>query len=290
MSAYRVSVEVTVISCKEIRCRGCHAQLSEIPVNKYYSDSLEQLSCFRRTLPINGFIYYKLYPRLRCFDHIHDIYLSARHSYIVRQIVDGQVSYTVKTNNLGVPIPEISSTNRRGRPYGKKPSRKNETFHSPDSSDVPNDSPASQVLPDQAFQQVKLTPVELLESSSSLLDDDSSDRRSPSSPMNQCDPDAMGEDFVSESSALTTSRSIALLHRLCDKLIGSMENTRSHVNEPNTDHHTIQEDTNHKDTRDPTNRTGMQDATHPINALNIQQLDLANIMKTELIQLEAVAR
>ena len=69
-----------------------------------------------------------------------------------------------------------------------------------------------------------------------------------------------------------------------------MENTRSHVNEPNTDHHTIQEDTNHKDTRDPTNRTGMQDATHPINALNIQQLDLANIMKTELIQLEAVAR
>jgi hypothetical protein len=33
----------------------------------------------------------------------------------------------------------------------------------------------------------------------------------------------------------------------------------------------------------------MQDSTHPTKALNIQQLDLANIMKVELIQLEAVA-
>lgn len=224
----------------------------------------------------------------------------------MRQIVDGQVSYTVKTTNLGVPIPEMSSTNRRGRPYGKKPSKQDETFHSPDSSDVPNDNPASQVLPDQAFHQVELSPVELSESSSTLSDDDSSDRRPPSSPMDECDPDTTGVgvddqrhsdlassssgDFVLESSALTTCRSIALLHKLCDKLIGSIEDTWSHINEPNTDHLTIQEDINHKDTRDPTNRAEMQDSTHPINALNIQQLDLANIMKIELIQLEAVAR
>ncbi len=64
---------------------------------------------------------------------------------------------------------------------------------------------------------------------------------------------------------------------------------RSHINEPRIDHITIQEHTDPRDTQDPTNHTGMQDSTHPINALNIQQLDLVKIMKGELSRLEAVA-
>jgi len=64
---------------------------------------------------------------------------------------------------------------------------------------------------------------------------------------------------------------------------------RLHINEPPTDHFTTQEHTDHRDTRDPTNHAEIQDPTHPINALNIQQLDLVNIMKVELMQLEIVA-
>jgi hypothetical protein len=199
------------------------------------------------------------------------------------------------------------STHRRGRPYGRKPFKRDKKFHSPDSSDVPNGESASQVPPDQAFHQVELSPVELSESSSTRSDDDLSDRRPPSSPIDESDLDttgvgvdeqinsnlassSSGESVLLESSSLAACRSIAaLLHRLCDKLIGSIEDTWSHINEPSIDHITIQEHTSHRDTRDPTNHTGMQDSTHPTKALNIQQLDLANIMKVELIQLEAVA-
>jgi len=53
------------------------------------------------------------------------------------------------------------------------------------------------------------------------------------------------EDIVLGSSALAARDSIALLHELCDKLIGSIQNTSSHINEANTEYLTIQGDTNY---------------------------------------------
>lgn len=196
------------------------------------------------------------------------------------------------------------STPRRRRHYGRDPSERDENFRSPDSSDVANGEPAFQVPPDSTFYQVEPSPVELSESGSTRSDEDLSDRRSPSSPTDESDLDttrvgfneqrnsnlassSSGKSELLESNSLAACRSIAeLLHRLCDKLIGSIEDTWSHINEPSFDHNEIQEHTGQKNTRD---LAGMQDSTHPINALNIQQLDLANIMKAELIQLEAVA-
>ncbi len=199
------------------------------------------------------------------------------------------------------------SPHRRGRTYGRKAFKRDERLHSQDCSDVSNGESASQVLPDQAFHQAELSPVELSESSSTLSDDDLSDRRPSISPVDESGLDttvgngeqtdsnlassSSGESVLSESSALAACHSIAtLLHRLCDKLIGSIEDTWSHINEPSTDHITIQEHTNHKDTRDSTYHTGLQNSTHPINALNIQQLDLAKIIKIELKRLENAAR
>jgi hypothetical protein len=200
------------------------------------------------------------------------------------------------------------STHRRDR-HSRKTSKRDEKFHSPDDSDrslCVSDDESSQILPDQVFHQIELFPVKLSGSSFTLSEDDSSDRKSSSSSIDDSDPDSTGvgvddqrhpnlassssRESVLESSALAAClSSAALLNILCDKLIGSIEDTWSHINEPRIDLITIQEHTNHRDTRDLTNHTGMQVSTHPINALNIQQLDLVNIMKVELIQLEAVA-
>jgi len=205
-------------------------------------------------------------------------------------------------------LTRTTNPHRRGRPYGRNPFKRDEEVHGQDSSDVSNGESASRVLPDHAFHQVELSPVELSESRSSLSDDDLSDRIPPISPFDESDLDttgvgigeqtdsnlassSSGESVLLESSALAACRSIAaLLHRLCDKLIESIEDTWLHINEPTTDHITIQEHTNYKDTRDSTYYTGLRDSIYPINALNIQQLDLAKIIRDELIRLEYAAR
>lgn len=193
---------------------------------------------------------------------------------------------------------------RNGRRYGRSSSRRYETLHSSERLDVLDDELASQVLPGQAFNEVELSPAELSPTSSTVADDDTFNQESSGSPMDEFDPDPTGvgagdqtysdlsssssEDIVLGSSALAARDSIALLHEFCDKLIGSMQNTSSHINEANTEYLTIQGDTNYGYDPDPTGHMKTRDPTHLMNALNIQQLVLANIMKTELIHLEAV--
>jgi len=167
-------------------------------------------------------------------------------------------------------IPEMPtttrSTHRSGRPYRRNYFKEEETSHSLDSSDLSNDEPGS---------QVELSPVEISESSSTVSSDQRhSDLLSSSS-----------EDNVLLSSALT---SIALLRKSCDKLIESIDNMGSLINEPSPEYTTIQGVTNRGVDRNPTGHIEIQAPTHPINALNIQQLDLAYIIRTELTRLEAV--
>ncbi len=298
MSAYGVSVEFIVISCMEISFRGFHAHLRAISVNKYYSWTV----VFASDEPIHRWLYSKRsYPRSRHFPYNQDIYLSARSA------LSGRCSSALHSETIN--IPEMStrtrSTYQSGRPYSRNSPKEEETSHSLNSSDVSDDEPGSQVLPGQAFNQVELSPVELSETSSTISNNDSFDRRSSSSLTDEHDPDTRGvevddqrhsdllnsssEDNMLWSSALTARHSIALLHKLCDKLIKSIKDTWSHINEPSAEYITIQGVTNHGDARDPTDHIGMQDPTHPMNALNIQQLGLAYIIKTELTRLEAVA-
>ncbi len=211
--------------------------------------------------------------------------------------------YTVET----IIIPEMPTTTRRStyqRPRTRNASKEEEISHSLENSESANDEPGSQVLPGQAFNQIELSPVEISETSSTISDNDSFDRRSSSSLTDEHDSDTRGveiddqrhsdllssssEDNVLWSSALTARHSIALLHKSCDKLIGSIEDTWSHINGPSPEYITIRGDTNRGDDGNPTGHIEMQDPTHPINALNIQQLDLACIIKTELMRLEAV--
>ncbi len=69
MSAYGVSVEFTVISCKETRFRGFHAHLRATSGNKYHSWTV----VFASDEPIHRWLYPKQsYPRFRNFPHKRD--------------------------------------------------------------------------------------------------------------------------------------------------------------------------------------------------------------------------
>ena len=64
----------------------------------------------------------------------------------------------------------------------------------------------------------------------------------------------------------------------------------SHINEPPTDRISNQGPTGHIDSRDLTIYTAIQDPTNPINALNIQELVLADIIKAEVLELNSVLK
>lgn len=202
----------------------------------------------------------------------------------------------------------------RGRLKVRNRTKQSEELHSLEISDrrlgAPGSKASPRLLPDLALDQIESASSESSSSTSSLSDNDSSESR-PSitrpcqsqtalSDADESSPNT-GKGYASsansssgeiafESKTLEAcSSSATLLQSLCDKLIESLKDTWSHINKIPTLHSEIDRSPDHRDFRDSTNRMGLQNPTHPINALNIQQLDLANIIKLELVELKFAA-
>lgn len=185
----------------------------------------------------------------------------------------------------------------RGPPCGRRGSK-----HSPESSD------RSLCSSDESASHIYRARPHVTRSKTS--DDGSLDRSSPSSrscqsafapsEVDESDPDTtrVGADDQRHSDRASSSSgelilclsSTHLLLTLCEKLIGSLEDMWSHINEPPTDRISNQGPTGHIDSRDLTIYTAIQDPTNPINALNIQELVLADIIKAEVLELNSVLK